>query len=152
MRPTTAVAAVPGARTTPPTFQDPSSNVTQLRAGPSLNPGMLPDQDDMRDANDPAIAAAAAAGLTALPAPAPGTFVPMGPMGPMGPLQPPVRSAGPYYQDPTQPPQQVPPTTVPSNPWNAPVGASRPGPASAPPPPSAPPSRGAGSRPPQADQ
>src|SRR5258706_3840806 len=72
---TTAVAAVSGARTTPPTFQDPSSNVTQLRAGPSLNPGMLPDQDDMRDANDPAIAAAAAAGLTALPAPAPGTFV-----------------------------------------------------------------------------
>jgi hypothetical protein len=145
---TTAVAALPPQRgqspvfqSQTPMFQDPSSNVTQLRPASSLNPGVLPEPDDQRDPrdpNDPAIAAAAAAGLTAVPAPMPGGF------GPIGPLQPPVRGAG-----------AAPPAAgSPSNPWNAPVGASRPGPAPTPPPPSTnlPPGRGVGARPQQADQ
>jgi hypothetical protein len=127
-------------------FQDPSANVTQLRAAPPplMNPGMLPDQPgDQRDANDPALAAAAAAGLTAVPAP-----MPTGLSQPMGPLQPPVRNAGAPAAAPL-------PQPTPSNPWNMPVGTPLPGLAPPPPPPSTtPPPSGliGGSRPQQADR
>jgi hypothetical protein len=145
MATTTAVAAL-APRGQGATAQDPRFSVTELRRPqPTLNPGLLPDpSDDPRIMGDPSIAAAAAAGLISIPALQPGG------MGtPLGAYQPPDRSGGP-------PPNQEPPPTAgsPSNPWNAPVGTSRPGlatPQAAPPPP--PQNRPAGSaRPQQADQ
>jgi len=143
MTTTTQVAAAPSPAPRPAAqqfFQDP--NVTQLRSfPPPLSPGLLPDTPDgPRDSIDPAVAAAAAAGLTA-PAPAmPGTI-----SAPVGPLQPPARSGG---ATPTTTPPQV---ATPANPWNAPIGAARPGLAAPTPPP--PPSRPAGGTNPQpADQ
>ena len=143
---TTAVAAIPLPRNPQTSFyQDSQPNVTQLRPAlpmSGLNPGMLPEPpDDPRDSNDPAIAAAAAAGLIPVNAPPPGSTAPP------GVLQPPVRNAGAS--------QPIPPQQTPSNPWNAPVGASRPGLAPPPPNPSTnPPPTGParGARPPQADQ
>jgi hypothetical protein len=143
MATTTAVAARPQA----PVFQGPSPNVTQLRPTPAvpLSPGMLPEPSD--DANDPAIAAAAAAGLITVAAPSPGATA----FGPAGP-QPQVRApAGP----PVLPQTPTPTSTTPSNPWNAPIGASRPGLAPPSPPPSTTPplNRPVGApRPPQADR
>jgi len=144
MTTTTQVAAAPP-RPQGQTFQDPSSNVTQLRAAPPplMNPGLLPDlPGDQRDLNDPAVAAAAAAGLTAIPAP-----MPSGISQPMGPLQPPVRNAGALVPTPQ-------PQPTPSNPWNMPVGTPLPGLAPPPPPPSTPPQSGliGGPRPQQADR
>jgi hypothetical protein len=136
MATTTAVAARPGQ---PSTFQPPnafppaqSPNITQLRGPGSLMPGVLPEPaDDQQD--DPAIAAAAAAGLITVPAPNGGaTFTGMRPL-----------------VDPNAPPPAAAPT--PSNPWNVPVGASRPGLAPPPPPPATTPATGI-RRPPQADR
>ena len=101
----------------------PGGNVTQLRPAP-LSPGMLfepPDPDDQMD--DPAIAAAAAAGLLPVPAYNPGPSAPS-----TSPLMPP---GGPNQN--LQPAQPAPGAGAPTNPWNAPVGAARPG--LAPPPP-----------------
>ena len=139
MATTSAVAARPGA---PSTFQPPnafpsaqSPNITQLRGPGSLTPGMLPEPADAPDPqDDPAIAAAAAAGLITVPAPNAGmTFTGM-----RTPLV-----------DPNAPPPAAAPT--PSNPWNVPVGASRPGLAPPPPPPATTPATGI-RRPPQADR
>jgi hypothetical protein len=151
MTTTVQVAAVPYSAPRPQGqqfFQDPSANVTQLRAMPApLNPGQLPDPSgDPSNPNDPALAAAAAAGLMAVPAPMPGTVSP-----PSGLLQPPVRNAGAASTPtPTQP--QV---ATPSNPWNVPAGTAMPGLPTPAPPPSTnpPPNRPAGGlRPQQADQ
>jgi hypothetical protein len=139
------VAAAPP-RSTSQFFQDPSANVTQLRAAPAplMTPGLLPEQpDDQR--NDPAIAAAAASGLVAVPAPMPGAV-----SLPQGPLLPPVRNAGAPASTPA-PPQ----TATPSNPWSVPQGTPLPGLAPPPPPPSTtpPPNRLlGGTRPQPADQ
>jgi hypothetical protein len=145
---TTAVAVSAPIRPQGPTFNDLSPNVTQLRSGPTINPGMLPDPapQQQRDANDPATAAATAAGLAPLNAPQtgqPGVI-----NAPVGALQPPA-SGGMALPNPPQAPSAP---ATPSNPWNAPVGASRPGLAS-PPAPTPSPSRPAGAvRPQQADQ
>ena len=143
MATTTAVAARPGA---PSTFQPPnafppgqSPNITQLRGPGSLTPGMLPETADAQE-DDPAIAAAAAAGLITVPAPNGGaTFTGMPGMPGMRPLV-----------DPNAPPPPAAAPT-PTNPWNVPVGASRPGLAPPPPPPATPPATGI-RRPPQADR
>lgn len=147
MATTTAVAARPAA----PGFQNPNPNVTQLRPAPvMMNPGMLPEpNDDPNDSNDPAIAAAAAAGLITVPASPPGATA-------LNPARfpPPMRApSGPPAQ--AQPQTSTPTSTTPSNPWNVPVGASRPGLAPPAPPPltTTPPNRPAGApRPPQADR
>jgi hypothetical protein len=139
MATTTAVAARPG---TPSAFQPPnafppaqSPNITQLRGPGSLTPGVLPEPADVQDPqDDPAIAAAAAAGLITVPAPNGGaTFTGMRPL--VDPNAPPPAARAP----------------TPSNPWNVPVGASRPGLAPPPPPPAATPATGI-RRPPQADR
>jgi hypothetical protein len=144
MTTTTQVAAAPSPAPRPSAqqfFQDP--NVTQLRSfPPPLSPGMVPEPSEgQRESIDAAVAAAAAAGLTAPAQAMPGTISP-----PVGPLQPPARSGGAAPTTLTSP--QV---ATPSNPWNAPIGAARPGLAApAPPPPS---SRPAGvTSPQQADQ
>lgn len=149
MATTTAVAARPAAPATPG-FQLPS-NVTQLRSAPVMtNPGMLPEPDsDPNDSNDPALAAAAAAGLITVPAPPPGATA-FNPTGFQAPMRVP---SGPPAQ--AQPRTSTPTSTLPSNPWNAPVGVSRPGLAPPSPTPSTttPPNRSAGApRPPQADR
>ncbi len=121
---TTAVAAL----RPPPVSRGgfvPGGNVTQLRQGPMMPPGMmaseLPDPSDDQQ-NDPALAAAAAAGLLPMPAQIPGVAPTL-----PGPL---VMPGG------TPPsPAATPPTPTPSNPWNAPVGT--PQPSLAPPPPPA---------------
>jgi hypothetical protein len=139
MATTTAVAARPGA---PAAFQPPnafppaqSPNITQLRGPGSLTPGVLPEPAEVPDPqDDPAIAAAAAAGLITVPAPNSGaTFTGMRPL--VDPNAPPPAAAAP----------------APSNPWNVPVGASRPGLAPPPPPPATTPATGI-RRPPQADR
>jgi hypothetical protein len=136
---TTAVAARPGA---PSAFQPPnafppaqSPNITQLRGPGSLTPGMLPEPADVQDLqDDPAIAAAAAAGLITVPAPNGGVaFTGMRPL--VDPNAPPPTAAAP----------------APTNPWNVPVGAARPGLAPPPPPPATTPATGI-RRPPQADR
>jgi len=144
MATTSAVAARPG---TPTSFQGPnafppafppgqSPNITQLRGPGSLTPGVMPEPAD--DQDDPAIAAAAAAGLITVPAPNAGaTFTGM--PGMRTPLV-----------DPNAPPPAAAPT--PSNPWNVPVGASRPGLAPPPPPPPATTPATGIRRPPQADR
>jgi hypothetical protein len=142
---TTAVAALPAQRGQAQIFQDTGPNITQLRpTTPPLYPGLLPEPEDPRDSNDPAIAAAAAAGLMA-PTPMPG--VPA-----QGPLLPPARNFNPALPIPTQ---QAPTTPTPSNPWNVPTGPSQPGLAPTPPPPSTnpPPNRPVGgARPQDADR
>jgi len=136
---TTAVAARPGAASTfqPPNAFPPgqSPNITQFRGAGSLMPGVLPEQADAQDQlDDPAIAAAAAAGLVTVPAPNGGaTFTGMRPL--VDPNAPPPPAAAP----------------TPSNPWNVPVGADRPGLAPPPPPAAATPATGI-RRPPQADR
>lgn len=149
MATTTAVAARPAAPTTP-SFQPPS-NVTQLRSAPVMaNSGILPEpNDDPNDSSDQAIAAAAAAGLITVPAPPPGATA-LNPAGLPAPMRAP---SGPRAQAQSQ--TSTPASTTPSNPWNAPVGESRPGLASPAPPPSTatPLNRPAGApRPPQADR
>jgi len=135
-------AAAPRPQTQPFFAEPPNSNVTQLRSAPApMSPGMLPDpSDDPRNSNDPAIANAAANGLIAIPASTPGTV-----SAPSGLLQPPVRT--------TTPPAPV--VTTPSNPFNVPIGTSKPGPAPVPPPPATNPQANrpiGGVRPQQADQ
>ena len=144
MATTSAVAARPG---TPSTFQTPnafppafppgqSPNITQLRGPGSLTPGVMPEPAD--DQDDAAITAAAAAGLITVPAPNAGaTFTGM-----RTPLV-----------DPNAPPPPPAAASTPSNPWNVPVGASRPGlaPPPPPPPPATTPATGI-RRPPQADR
>jgi hypothetical protein len=125
MATTTAIAARPSAATA---FQNPSPNVTQLRAGPlmPLNPGTLPDaMDDPGDSTDPAIMAAAAAGLIAVPAPPPGAAG-------VNPAGLPLRSPS---GSPTQPQMPTAAPATPANPWNAPIGTPQPGLAVPPPPP-----------------
>ena len=120
MATTTAVAPL-----RPPTsgyagLPAPGRNVTQLRQGAPLTPGILPEEipDPAADQqDDPAIAAAAAAGLIAVPAPAPGPSTP-----PTTPLMMPGAAPAPAPA----------PAATPSNPWNAPTGT--PLPSLAPPP------------------
>jgi hypothetical protein len=120
---TTAVAALKP----PPVSRGgfPGANVTQLRQGPIMLPGMmaseLPDPADDQQ-NDPALAVAAAAGLLPVPAQTPGG-APTSP----GPLVMPGRTPAPS-------PAATPPTPTPSNPWNAPVGTPQPSLAAPPPP------------------
>jgi len=135
-------AAAPRPQTQPFFAEPPNSNVTQLRSAPApMSPGMLPDpSDDPRNSNDPAIANAAANGLIAVPASTPGTV-----SAPSGLLQPPVRTGTP----------PAPVVTTPSNPFNVPIGTSKPGPAPVPPPPATNPQANrpiGGVRPQQADQ
>jgi hypothetical protein len=136
MATTTAVAVRPGQPATPNGFPSAQSpNITQLRGPGSLMPGVLPEPSDSQDQqDDPAIAAAAAAGLITVPAANGGaTFTGMRPL-----VDP---NAAP-------PPAAV---STPSNPWNVPVGAARPGLAPPPPPPATTPATGI-RRPPQADR
>jgi hypothetical protein len=119
MATTTAVAAV-----RPPTpgyagMPGPGANVTQLRQGMPMTPGVLPEPMDPAadQQNDPAIAAAAAAGLIAMPAQMPGPS-----MGP-APLMMPGGVPQPQPQPANTP---AAPAASPSNPWNAPIGTPQP--------------------------
>ena len=111
MATTTAVAPL-----RPPTsgfagLPTPGRNVTQLRQGAPLTPGVLPEEvpDPAADQqDDPAIAAAAAAGLIAVPAPGPST--------PLTPMVMPGAAPAPAPA----------PAATPSNPWNAPIGTPQP--------------------------
>lgn len=145
---TTAVAA---ARPTPaapsfPGFAMPGApggaNVTQLRAMPPPPPGgqVEPPEPAADQADDPAIAAAAAAGLIAVPAQNPAPAAGTSPFAPLAQPQPPQQPAA------TPPPAAAAPT----NPWNTPVGTSRPSLAPPPPTPGAPPP--IRPRPPQPDR
>ena len=153
MATTTVVAAPPPQRPAPsagqimPGFPNMfgsalgGANVTQLRQGPPLSPGVLPDELDSADQmDDPAIAAAAAAGLVPIPAPSPG--MPGSPTA----LMPPDGTAQ------QKPAPAAPGVGAPTNPWGVPVGTPQPG--LAPPAPpvqqQAPPPLRA--RPPQADR
>ncbi|MSO56638.1 MAG: hypothetical protein EXQ55_06920 [Acidobacteria bacterium] len=127
MTTTTAVAAIrppgPGYAGLP----GPGANVTQLRQGAPLTPGVLPERVELADPaedqqDDPAIAAAAAAGLVMVPALMPG------PGGASAPLTMP----GGIPQ--SAPSATAPNKATPSNPWNAPIGTSQPSLAPAPPP------------------
>jgi hypothetical protein len=147
MATTTAVAPLrpqqPTAGFPMPGFQ--GGTVTQLRQGPQppLSPGMVfepPNSADQMD--DPAIAAAAAAGLVPVPAVNPGA-TPAG-----SPLMPPGLAPGGANQPQSGP--NAPGIGAPTNPWNAPVGTSRPSPA--PPPPVEQPPNPSRVRPPQADR
>ena len=146
--PTTTAVAAARPTTPAPSFAGPGmpgmpggANVTQLRAMPPPPPGGQVEPPEPADdqADDPAIAAAAAAGLIAVPAqnptPAPGTS-------PFAPL------VQPQPQQPGATPAPAP--AAPTNPWNAPVGTSRPTLAPPPPTPGAPPP--IRPRPPQPDR
>lgn len=150
MATTTAVAAprpqpAAGFPGQPPGFPVPfggfpgGANVTQLRPNPAqLAPGMLPEQMNADQMDDPAIAAAAAAGLIPVSAlnPQPGAGA--------APLTAP--GAAPQSRPGTVPPG----AGAPTNPWNAPVGTAQPSLAPPAPAPQAPP--GSRVRPPQADR
>jgi len=132
MTTTTAVAAVrpagPGGYAGLP---GPAANVTQLRGGAPLTPGMLPELPDPAadQQDDPAIAAAAAAGLVTVPAPMPGAASVSAPLLMPGGIPPSAPA-----------PAAAAPKATPANPWSAPIGTSQP--SLAPPvapPPSAPP-------------
>ena len=114
----------------------PGRNVTQLRQGAPLTPGILPEEipDPAADQeDDPAIAAAAAAGLIAVPAPTPGPSTPPTPLVMPGAAPAPAPA----------------PAATPSNPWNAPTGTPQPSLAPPPPPATQPILR---PRPPQSDR
>ncbi len=126
-------AARTSAPAQPPPFQSPNPNVTALRPPNALVPGMpVEGADD--PSTDPAIAAAAAAGLLPAPAPMPGAMMPGPRMG---------------MPDPAETAAQ--PAPKPSNPFNVPTGAARPGLAPPAPPPAPLPDTGL-RRPPQADR
>lgn len=131
MTTTTAVAAVrpaagPGGYAGLP---GPAANVTQLRGGAPLTPGMLPELPDPAadQQDDPAIAAAAAAGLVTVPAPMPGPASVSAPLLMPGGIPPSAQALA---------PAAAAPKATPSNPWSAPIGTAQP---SLAPPPSAPP-------------
>jgi hypothetical protein len=97
----------------------PGANVTQLRQGLPLSPGVLPEPMDPAadQQNDPAIAAAAAAGLIPAPAMMPGPA--------MGPGAAPLMMPGGVPQPQPANPAAA-PAPSPSNPWNAPIGTPQP--------------------------
>jgi hypothetical protein len=149
MATTTAVAALRPPPASRGGFVPGGSNVTQLRQGPVVFPGMmpseLPDPADAQQAdvqqgdiqqNDPALAAAAAAaGLLPVPGQMPGATqmpgaaqIPGAAPTPSGSLVVPGRT-------PPQSPGATPATPTPSNPWNAPVGTAQPNYTPPPPPP-----------------
>lgn len=115
------------------------ANVTQLRPNPAaLSPGMLPEQMNSDQMDDPAIAAAAAAGL-----------IPIAALNPQpGAGAAPLTAPGTAPQ--SRPGTVTPGTGSPTNPWNAPVGTAQPSLAPPAPVPQAPP--GSRLRPPQADR
>ena len=138
---TTAVAALRPQQPAPafPGMPGQGGNLTQLRQPQPapLLPGMVMDSPNSADQmDDPALAAAAAAGLVPVPALTPGTSPTLVPPTIPGQAQPPA--------------QPAPATAAPTNPWNAPIGTSRP--SLAPPAPVEQPPAGRGVRPPQPDR
>lgn len=137
MTTTTAVAAVRPSGPNYAGLPGPGGNVTQLRGGAPLTPGMLPDLPDPAadQQDDPAIAAAAAAGLVTVPAPMPG------PASAALSAPPLLMPGGIPPSAPTPAPAPAAPKATPANPWGAPIGTSQPSlaPPAAPPVPPAPP-------------
>lgn len=117
MTTTTAVAAVRPPGPNYAGLPGPGGNVTQLRGGVPLTPGMLPDMPDPAadQQDDPAIAAAAAAGLVAVPAAMPGPASASAPLLMPGGTPPSAPA-----------PAAAAPKATPSNPWSAPIGTSQP--------------------------